>query len=231
MRLIAILGGHSSGRIVADTIAALAAAGEPVELLGYLNDELAPGQTIGAAPVLGGFEGWRHLPPEVRFVAAFPTPRRARERYARLRSLGIPDERWATVRDPAARVSRAARLGAGCYVAPNAVIEHGAALGPHTIVRAGAYVSHDVRIGAFGFVGPNATLLGRSALGEGVHVGANAVCREGTALGDYAFVGIGAVVVRDVAADAVVAGNPARPLPVHATARAPLRDAVSEQFR
>ena len=162
--------------------------------------------------MLGRFEDWPRLPPEVRFTAAFPTPQRARERHARLRSLAVPDDRWQTVSDPSARIARSARLGAGCYVAANVVIEPGAEIGPHTILRAGAYVSHDVRIGEFGFVGPNATLLGRARLGTGAHVGANAVCREGTTVHDYAVVGIGAVVVRDVAAGAVVAGNPARPL-------------------
>ncbi len=212
MRTVAIFGGHAGGLIVAESVRALAESGEAIEVLGLLNDTVAAGERIGPYRVLCRFDEWPRLDPEVRFVAAFPSPGRARERHARLRSLGVPPERWTSVVDPGARVSRAARLDAGCYAGPNVVVEHGAEIGAHTILRAGAYVSHDVRVGEFGFVGPHATLLGRTVCGRGVHVGANAVCREGTAIGDYALVGIGAVVARDVAADAVVAGNPARAL-------------------
>jgi len=212
VRLIAILGGHSSGLIVADTITAMAAAGDSIAVLGFLNDTLGVGESIGGFPVVGRFEDWRRVVTGVRFIAAFPLPGEARQRHARLRSLGIPDERWATIRHPSAHVAPSAQLGPGCYVAANVVIEHGAVLGAHVIVRAGAYVSHDVRLGEFAFVGPNATLLGRSVLGDGAHVGANAVCREKTNVGDYALVGIGSVVASDVGANAVVAGNPARPL-------------------
>ncbi len=212
MRTLAIFGGSSSGLIVAASIARAAAAGEDVELIGFLNDLVPAGDRIGGYPVLGRFDDWRALAERVRLVTAFRLPDHAFERHARLRSLGVPEDRWETVRDPAALVDPSARIGPGCYLGPNAVIEHGAELGPHTIVRAGAYVSHDARVGEFGFVGPNASLLGRTVCGVGVHVGANAVCREGTVVGDYALIGVGAVVVGAVAAGARVAGNPARPL-------------------
>ena len=210
MRTIAIFGGRASGLIVAESVRRLAEAGEEIVVAGFLNDEIAAGEPIGPYPVLGRFEDWPALDPGVRLVAAFPFPGRARERHARLRSLGVPDARWETVRDRAARVSSTARIGPGCYVGPNVVVEHGAQVGAHSVLRAGAYVSHDVRIGEFGFVGPNATLLGRVTCGEGVHVGANAVCREGARVGDYGLIGIGAVVLHDVEGGAVVAGNPAR---------------------
>jgi len=207
---VAIFGGHASGLLVADSVRVLAASGEPVEVLGFLNDAIAAGDRIGPHRVLCGFDEWRRLQADVRFLAAFPSPGAARERHARLRALGVPPDRWIAVIDPAARVSPLARVARGCFAGPNAVVEHGADIGEHTMVRGGAYVSHDVRVGEFGFVGPNATLLGRAVCGAGVHVGANAVCREGTVIGDYAMVGIGAVVTADVPAGAVVAGNPAR---------------------
>jgi putative colanic acid biosynthesis acetyltransferase WcaB len=47
-------------------------------------------------------------------------------------------------------------------------------------------------------------------LGEGVDVGANAVILGAVRVGDHAVIGAGAVVVKDVPAGAVVAGNPAR---------------------
>ena len=210
MKRIAIFGGHSSGLIVAESIARLAVTGADVAVLGFLNDTVAVGERIGEHPVLARFDRWDTVAADVRLIAAFPLPEHARERYARLRSLQVPDERWESVLDPSAVVARSARIQAGCYVGPHAVVEHGAHVGAHTMLRAGAYVSHDVRIGAFGFVGPNAALLGRTVCGEGVHVGGNAVCREGIRMEDYAVVGIGAVVCNDVASGCVVAGNPAR---------------------
>jgi acetyltransferase EpsM len=210
MKSVVIMGGHSSGLIVAESIARAQAAGADARVLGFLNDVAAVGERIGPHCVLGGFGAWRTLAGDVGFIAAFPRPECARERYARLRGLGVPDERWATVVDPRAAVAEGARIAAGCYVGPFAVVEHGAHIGAHTMLRGGAYVSHDVSIGAFGFVGSNATLLGRTACALGVHVGSNAVCREGTRVGDYAVIGIGAVVVDDVLAGSVVAGNPAR---------------------
>lgn len=212
MPLIAIFGGHSSGLMVAESIDALAAAGNPIRLAGFLNDMYAVGESIGNIPVLGPFEAWPDLDGDMHFIAAFPLPGDARRRHARLRGLNVPPERWATVRDPRAHVSPRAHVDGGCYLAANAVIEHDAVLEAHAIVRAGAYVSHGVRLGEFSFVGPGATLLGRSTVGTGAHIGANAVCREGIRIGDYATVGVGAVVVADVTPSAVVAGNPAREL-------------------
>ncbi len=210
MPLIAIFGGHASGLLVAESIEAQRAAGTDVALAGFLNDDAAVGSRIAGVPVLGPFDGWRLLGADVRLIAAFPAPGRARERYARLRELGVAEHRWIAVVDPRAVVSPRARIAAGAFVAPHAVVEHHAMVGPHAVVRAGAYVSHDVALGDFAFIGPNATLLGRSCIGEGAHVGANAVVRDGIAVGAYALVGIGAVVAADVSPGAVVAGNPAR---------------------
>ncbi|MGH3815717.1 MAG: phosphopantetheine-binding protein [Pseudonocardiaceae bacterium] len=47
-------------------------------------------------------------------------------------------------------------------------------------------------------------------IGHGATIGAGAVIAPGTVIGPHALVALGAVVVRDVAAHALVAGNPAR---------------------
>ena len=75
-----------------------------------------------------------------------------------------------------------------------------------------AYVAHNVTIGAGCLIMSGVRLNGRVAVGKGCWVGTGAMIREGVRIGDGATIGMGAVVVRDVAAGAVVAGNPARPL-------------------
>jgi maltose O-acetyltransferase len=49
-------------------------------------------------------------------------------------------------------------------------------------------------------------------IGDDVWIGGGAIVLGGVTIGDRAVVGAGSVVTRDVPADAVVAGNPARPL-------------------
>ncbi len=49
-------------------------------------------------------------------------------------------------------------------------------------------------------------------IGDDVWLGAGAIVLPGVTIGDRAVVGAGSVVTRDVPADAVVAGNPARPM-------------------
>lgn len=58
-----------------------------------------------------------------------------------------------------------------------------------------------------------ATLLTKATIiGRNVWIGSHAVIMPGVHIGDNAVVGAGAVVTRDVPADSVVAGVPARPL-------------------
>lgn len=74
------------------------------------------------------------------------------------------------------------------------------------------HVAHNCRIGKKAFVIACAELSGGVVLGEAAWVGPNASVLEQVKIGDRAFVGLGAVVLRDVAADTTVVGNPARVL-------------------
>jgi len=95
-------------------------------------------------------------------------------------------------------------------VGPRLRLFHGQGLVVHegTVIGADCVLRQCTTIG-------NKTLANGTAgtcptLGDGVDVGANAVIIGAIKIGDRAVIGAGAVVVKDVAPGAVVAGNPAR---------------------
>lgn len=122
----------------------------------------------------------------------------------------VPEAAWASVAHPRSIVSPSAQVGAGAFIAAGAVLGCDAVLGRGVIVNTGAVVDHDCQIGVNSHIATGARLAGSVTVGAHVLIGAGAVVRQGIAIGDGAIVGAGAVVIRDVAAGAVVVGNPAR---------------------
>jgi UDP-2-acetamido-3-amino-2,3-dideoxy-glucuronate N-acetyltransferase len=110
-------------------------------------------------------------------------------------------------------------IGAFCFVASGAVVGPGTRIQSHTSIWDGVVLGEDV------FVGPGAQFTNmhhaRAAfprapnwditiVEDGATLGANATLVAPVRVGKYAVVGAGAVVTHDVAAHAVVVGNPAR---------------------
>ncbi len=123
-----------------------------------------------------------------------------------------------------AHVLPGAVVGAECNVCDHTFIEGGATLGDRVTVKCGIYIWDGVTCEDDVFLGPNVVftndLMPRSRrqpdqyeptlVRRGASIGANATVIAGTTIGEYAMVGAGAVITRDVAAYALVYGNPAR---------------------
>jgi UDP-2-acetamido-3-amino-2,3-dideoxy-glucuronate N-acetyltransferase len=109
-------------------------------------------------------------------------------------------------------------IGAFCFVARGAVVGAGTRIQSHTSVWDGVVLGQDVFVGPgaqFTNVRhpraayPRAPLWDRTVIEDGATVGANATIVAPVRVGRCALVGAGAVVIRDVAPHAIVAGNPA----------------------
>lgn len=125
-----------------------------------------------------------------------------------------------------AHVMKGAKVGEDCNVGDHAFIESGAVLGNRVTVKNAVLVWDKVTVEDDVFLGPNMVFTNdmnpRSAFKKGAEgflptrvkrgssIGANATIVCGVTLGENCFVGAGTVVIRDVPAHALVAGNPAR---------------------
>ncbi|MBS0472444.1 MAG: acetyltransferase [Proteobacteria bacterium] len=118
----------------------------------------------------------------------------------------------ATVIHPAAVVSQSAEIGSGSFLAANAVAGVRAKIGRFCIVNTGATIDHDNVLDDGVNIAPGVHFAGGVHVGEDAFIGVGASVVPGVRIGARATVGAGAVVIRDVAPDTTVVGNPAKPL-------------------
>ncbi|SFW25926.1 acetyltransferase [Chitinophaga sancti] len=111
---------------------------------------------------------------------------------------------------PGASVSGRAVLGDGSVVMAGVTINADAVIGRHCIINTNASVDHDCAIEDYVHISPNVAVCGGVTIGEGAHIGAGAVIKPGIVIGRWATIGAGCVVIRDVAENAVVIGNPGK---------------------
>ncbi len=151
-----------------------------------------------------------------------------------------------------AQVREGARIGARCIIGKNVYVDTGVVIGDDVKVQNNVSLFHGVTIEDGVFIGPHVCFtndrvpravnpdrtLKTDADWEvspilvryGAALGANATILPGVTIGRWAMVGSGSVVTRDVAANELVAGNPARRLGSACPCGHPLRDVDGEPF-
>jgi len=117
------------------------------------------------------------------------------------------------------------KIGRDCIIGQNVMVGPGAVIGNHCKIQNNVSIYTGITLEDGVFCGPSCVFTNvvnpraeierkdefrSTVVGRGATIGANATILCGHHIGAYSFIAAGTVVIRDVPAHALVAGNPAR---------------------
>ena len=207
---IVILGAGGNSLGILDAIEALNAIRPTYVVEGILDDiPDNQGRVVLGAKVIGKIEDAARLS-GCSFVNGISSVASFRKIPEVIRRTGLARERFETIVHPRATVASSARVGVGTAILAGSVMCPEAVIGDHVIVLQNTTVNHHTRVGDFTTLSAGITILGYIEIGRNAFIGGGATLAPLVKVGDGGLVGAGSVVIRDVPAGRVHAGNPAR---------------------
>lgn len=181
-------------------------------VLGFVDDDpRKKGLSFGNYQVIGGREKIAEHP-EAQVLAVPGRPDNFLHRTEIIRSLHLPDTRFATIVHPSVQKGIGCTVGGNTLLMAGVVLTSQVVIGKHVVILPNSVVSHDSKIHDYCLIGSNVSISGSVIIKSNCYIGSGAKIIQETTVGAGALIGLGSVVIHDISSSAKVAGNPAKQL-------------------
>lgn len=216
MKRIAVVGAGGFAREVAWLIRDINAVKPQFEFVGYLVSDLAKlSDHDSRDEVLGDFSWLEKNPGAVDALAfGIGSPQVKLQLGAELASR-FPALEWPALIHPTAQFDRpSTRIGRGVVICAGVIGTVNVVFEDYAMVNLACTIGHEAVLGRGTVLNPTVNISGGAILEDGVMIGTGAQILQYKRVGAGATVGAGAVVTKDVPADDVVSGVPAKSMKV-----------------
>ncbi|EKD70817.1 MAG: sugar O-acyltransferase, sialic acid O-acetyltransferase NeuD family [uncultured bacterium] len=200
---ILIVGAGAHGRVVLDTLRY-----QPVNVKGFIDDNIKKGTYIDGVPVLGkcGDLG-SFFKIDLQVVVAIGNNFIRSKIFSDLYQLGFTPY---SVIHPSAIISPSVKLGKGVIIFAGVVINTGTMLGDNVNVNTSASIDHDCLIEEHVHIYPGTNLAGNVRVKQFSYLGTGSAVNPNITIGRNVLIGTGAAVVKDIPDNVTAVGVPAR---------------------
>ena len=180
-------------------------------LKGYFDDQQT-GSLNNLAPIIGKLSDVTKLSAGTNLFLGIGTPKIKRKAFNKITK--TEKFQFPSLIQPQVFIADKNQVtqGRGCCICAGSRLTTNISLGEFVLINLNVTIGHHVDIGDFSSIMPGANISGNVRIGKEVLVGSGATVLRGIEIGDHAIIGAGAVVTKNVAANSIVVGVPAKPI-------------------
>ncbi len=185
--------------------------GPKFEVIGILDDnEALHNKEVEGVAIKGPLHNAAKFSTDISFVLGIGSYKTRIQRYHILHRLKLPEQRFASLIHPAAKIYRSSKIGYG------SIIHTGTVVFNNTNIDSFALIVANSIIGARNIIGKGAIITSHVAtttnvkIGSFSFIGTNSSIAEYVEIGPGAMIGMGSVVNKDIPPGAIAFGNPIR---------------------